>query len=607
MLKYNLPQKNLFQDHSQYQKETLNLHSFLLNLEKAIQVSLPMFLVMTIRRIFINKLSLAVVVLSTLTLSAQAASHNKKPKNIIFLSFDELGAAFLGSYGSGVDSTPTMDRLASQGIRFERCYVVSPVCSPSRASWLTGRSPIIHGIIFNNLALSNDMPAFPYVLQQHGYRTGIFGKLHQTPMNWAEPDDLSWLGFDEGVITEDDKWGPWIDWVEAEHPQHLDAALSLTRAGPQSPAQKHLSKRAERAKRDILAPIKEASFWPAAYESPLPPAVHDSTFITNKSIEFMQRHLIENPEQPFLCYISYVDPHDPYNPPAPYSTLFDPDNMPDPIPMSWDPEEFDTLRHTLGHLNITDLHDDPAGMRKLRALFHGSIKFQDDQVARIERFLTESDLWSDTIILITTDHGEMMGDHGLITKGTKHYDSGIRVPLIVVGGGTEIGVSDRLTSSLDFYPTFMDWAGIDAEQRPPLEGISFAPDCIGQPTDGWRDLAIWACETTGGAYTLITDDGWRLTRYVDERGAGQMYNLFEDPTEQIDLYHLSQYADIKLDLFERLTVALTRPSRIPQYRNMPLVEGTKRIRDYSERNLRVETGVPFYKPPQSPALTGELK
>jgi len=86
--------------------------------------------------------------------------HSATPKNIIFLSFDELAATQLGCYGSGVGSTPAMDRLASQGTRFDRAYPVTPVCSPSRASWLTGRSPVIHGVIFNNLVLAPTCPLF---------------------------------------------------------------------------------------------------------------------------------------------------------------------------------------------------------------------------------------------------------------------------------------------------------------------------------------------------------------------------------------------------------------------------------------------------------------
>jgi len=150
------------------------------------------------------------------------------------------------------------------------------------------------------------------------------------------------------------------------------------------------------------------------------------------------------------------------------------------------------------------------------------------------------------------------------------------------------------TSSLDLYPTFCDWANIPDQRRPPLEGHSFAADCEGRPTPGWKNLVVCACETGGGAYTLITDDGWRLTQFVGATVTGQLFNLVEDPAEQKDLYRNPEYAHLRLELNKRLNAALTRPSRIPQYRNMPEIGGTKRIRNYAERNAHANTGVPLY-------------
>jgi arylsulfatase A-like enzyme len=529
-----------------------------------------------------------------------------KPKNIIFITFDELGAGFFNCYGSGVNSTPTIDRLAQQGVRFTRCYATSPVCAPDRATWLTGRSPVIHGIIFNNLALANDMPTYPYILQQHGYHTGLFGKVHQTPMSLREPDNYQFLGFDEAVVTEDDKWGPWIDWIQQEHPEYLDAALALAWGGPQHKRHFTWVDRQKKAKEQILKPIQENSFWSPAYESPLPAELHDSTFITNSSLEFIEKHLKDHPDQPFMCHISYVDPHDPYNPPKPYSTMFNPDDMPDAIPQKWDPKRLKMLAMTQNHLDIKNIKDDPDSLRRLRALFHGSIKFLDDQVARIDRFLKDHKLWNNTIVVISTDHGEMMGDHGLITKGAKPYDSGIRIPLIISGVDIDSFVTDRLTCTLDFYPSICDWADIPLENRPPLEGKSFANiHKTGSDENKWSEIAVEACEVGGGVVTVITDDGWRLTRYAGEP-AGQMFNLNQDPDEQNDLYHNLKYVTKRQELLERLVEISTRPHRIPQYRNMPLFKGQKYMNSYKNRGSLKHGGVPVYTMPLSPALTGQL-
>ena len=153
--------------------------------------------------------------------------------NIVYITADQLAAGMLGCYGSGVDSTPTLDGLADQGVRFDRCYATSPVCAPNRATMLTGRSPVIHGIITNNYALATDMPTYAHVLQAFGYRTGGFGKFHQTPMHVPVPENVAFLGFDESMVSEDPKWGPWLDWVKAKHPEHYEAAIAL--AWPQWP------------------------------------------------------------------------------------------------------------------------------------------------------------------------------------------------------------------------------------------------------------------------------------------------------------------------------------------------------------------------------------
>lgn len=118
------------------------------------------------------------------------------PKNIVFIVADQLGAGVLNCYGGGVASTPTLDALDQEGMRFDRCYATHPVCAPNRATFLTGRSLQIHGIISNNFALQTDTPTYAHLLKQHGYRTGGFGKFHQSPMSLPVPDSLAYLGVD---------------------------------------------------------------------------------------------------------------------------------------------------------------------------------------------------------------------------------------------------------------------------------------------------------------------------------------------------------------------------------------------------------------------------
>jgi len=489
-------------------------------------------------------------------------------KNVIFIMADQLGARWLGCYGSPVGSTPTLDRLAAEGVRFDRCYATFPVCAPNRATALTGRSPVVHGVTTNNYVLRTAMPTYAHVLQRQGYRTGGFGKFHQTPMHMPVAD-MAHLGFDESVVTEDPKWGPWTDWIKREHPEHYDAALALAWPfWPNHPAPADLA-RAKRARNRILVPLMKASPWAAMYPSPLPAELHDTTFITDRSLDFIRRHVADHGDRPFFCHVSYVDPHDPYDPPEPYASMFDPAAMPVPLAAEWEPGAFRTLAGAQRFWRFDRVREKPGVVPRLRALYHGSLRLIDDQIGRLVTYLQEAGLWDDTLLVFTTDHGEMLGDHGLMTKGPNHYDAGIRVPLIVAGGGVTPGIAERLTSTLDFFPTFCDWAGVEFAARPPLEGRSFAPVCAGTSDPApWAEVSV----ASAGVRSVVTADGWRLTRFLRDR-QGQLFDLNTDPDEQHNLYASPDHAARRQDLLERLVAVEARPAQLANYSTLPVENG----------------------------------
>ena len=527
--------------------------------------------------------------------SPRQARAAPRPPNILFIMADQLAACRLGCYGSGVPSTPVLDGLARAGLRFDRCYATHPVCAPSRASFLTGRSACVHGIIGNNFALAGDLPTYAQVLRDHGYRTAGFGKFHQTPMHRPAPRAAQFLGFDEAVVTQDPKWGPWLEWIEAAHPEQFRTALAM--CWPRWPCLPYppLREAAAAARRRIIEPLREASGWQSMYPSPLPAELHDTVFITDQAQAFIRRQVAARPDQPFLCHVSYVDPHDPYDPPQPYASRFAADEMPAVLPAEWLGQGYRLLEEAQRIGGFHRVCDRPQVVRALHALYHGSLSLIDDQIARLVSCLRETGLWDDTIVVFTTDHGEMLGDHGLVTKGVMHYDAGIRCPLVVAGGGvTAAGATARLTGTLDFFPTFCDWAGIPAGDRPPLEGRSFAPVCAGAAdADPWRELSV----SFRSVETVVTDDGWRLTRYTDE-GTGHLFDLAADPEEQRNLYTDAGLRDRRGALLERLADAATRPHRTPHYRNLPLIGGRK-VPIVADEML---PGLPHYRMPASPEL-----
>ncbi len=465
----------------------------------------------------------------------------KDRPNIVFICADQLGAKFLNCYGGTVPSTPNLDRLAAEGVRFDRYYATHPLCAPNRATMLTGRSAHIHGVVRNNLPLHPDHPTYAKLLRNHGYRTGGFGKFHQWPMSLPVPRDLGFLGFDEGVVCEDPKWGPYMEWVQEFHSDQYDAALALAngQSGDQFPdaevdrlqgATKEQVDCRKMAFARLMDPLLAKSEWERMYVSPISPSAHDTTFITECALDFIGR---QTSDVPFICHISYVDPHDPYNPPQPYASLFSPDDMPDAIAPEWKTQGPHCMaRIQDNYLNFKRIADNPAAIRKLRALYHGQLRLMDDQIGRVFKMLRESGLWDNTIVLFTSDHGDHLGDHGMIAKGLPHYDAGIRCPLIVGGGQIRHpGVCDRLTSTLDLFPTFCDWAKVAPDVLPPLEGLSFADNCHNPMAVGVdRDISV----TLEGVTTIITSTGYRKTWYEDY-AEGQMFDLNADSDELVPI------------------------------------------------------------------------
>ena len=493
--------------------------------------------------------------------------------NIIFIMVDQLGAATLNSYGGGVSSTPTLDGWAEEGTRFTRCYASVAVCAPNRATILTGRSLVAHGLTANNLHLDPNTPTYAHALKKAGYRLGGFGKFHQTSMALPLPADMNFLGFDESVPTEDPRLGPWLEWVAEAYPEYYEVALATCWPMPYLSE----SKRQQRQKAfdKHLKPLREASPWNLMYPSPLPPEVQQTTWITNLGLDFIERHRLEHPDKPFFCHLSYVDPHDPYDPPEPYAHRFDVGDMPDPLPANWLERAPDALLKKRAFAGFEHIANDSAAIRQLRAYFHGSLKFLDDQFARLEQFLRNAHLSETTLIVFTSDHGELLGDHQLITKGVAHYDAGVRCPLIVRGPSiTKGGVSERLTCSLDFFPTFCDWAGLG--RRPPLEGKSFAAEAQGESRqDTWDAVTIQSdhCpDVHSSVQSIVTADNWRLTIF-DETTYGELFDLTHDPDEAHNLFFDMDASFIKQNLLQRCVQAFMRPAQVQQYRNLPRQEG----------------------------------
>jgi choline-sulfatase len=467
--------------------------------------------------------------------------------NTVLIQTDQLAAKWLEC---GAADTPNLHRLAREGMRFTRCIAHNPVCMPSRASMLTGRSSRHHGVLLNGYELGHDLPTFAQVLQRNGVRTVGFGKFHLQCHLRSAHNDVRPYGFDEARVTEDIRAGDWLDWVRAERPEAYERALATVWPTP------HL--REYGPERENLLPkvLDAARRHPPRRAAKLAwPCIVPEEATQTRWIGDLACQEIGKAHAPFFLYVSFVAPHDPYDPPSRFLDRVDGSRIPEPVPAAWqnDPLAPALFRNSAGLEPLVGLCADE--WRTMRHYYLASLAFIDDQVGRIVQAIEERGLRDTTRVLFTSDHGDLLGDHGLPYKGAWHYDACVRVPLIAWGPGIRSGVCDAPVETMDLYPTVLDLAG--AKDSPATEGRSLMPWMRGERPARWRSEAYSESYATydnveqrNWARTVRTSD-YRYTLYA--AGGGEMlFDLRADPDEQRNLAGDPAYASVRHELRGRL-------------------------------------------------------
>ncbi len=514
------------------------------------------------------------------------------PLNILVFMTDQQRWDSLGCNGNPVCKTPHLDQLAREGFTSSSCFAANPTCTPSRASLMTGRYTTAHGARANGIPLSEDEITIPEVFSQAGYATGSFGKIHLRPTRVLEAvtpkgkricsyeslafwenygpglsvdqhyDHQSWFpspyyGFDEVLLTIGhgsfaSRYGHYAEWLKEHHPELVG-----------------------RDKQEFALPGSTGA--PHSWKSAMPAEHHVSNWIVDQTMDFVSRQ--HEAGKPFLAFCSFPDPHHPFAPPAPYCNLYDDADIELPSLREGDlenkPWSYEQCYKNGGE-GITgvpngfrpcDLRDEQ--WREIIAHTYGMVTLMDEAVGRALRHLDELGLSDDTLVLFTSDHGDMLGDHGLLFKSSLwHLDSLVKVPLIVrLPGAIPTGqTKDGLISQVDLFQTICDFAGIE----PPLgrQGVS-QKDYLCAKTDvSPRRAAIVEDEddtTDEKLRTLITDD-WKLI-FCGGREYGELYDRNNDPGECANLWNRREYQDVKSELLEQLLhelVAITDPL-LPRY------------------------------------------
>lgn len=480
--------------------------------------------------------------------------------NVLLVLADQWPAAFLSSYGCEVpDLTPNLDALAARGVRFDRHYTPAPICGPSRTALFSGCSPSVSGSTGNDTEPRPDLPFLSRDLRALGYRTEGYGKFHFTPHTNYPPEDLTGLGFDTVAVTEDTKHGRWLDWVVQEHPEYAEQALAVSWPMPYlahlPPEGQDRRPAWEAARRRHLDPLQQPPHRRIVHRSPLPAELHQTTWITDRAVESLDR--LTDQDDPFFLYVSYVDPHDPYDPPDPWFDRYDWRDIAPPLPQEWSEEDgpWQYRAFQRDKFQLAGFDDDT--WARLRAAYLGSCAFVDSQIGRLLDHLESSGRAEDTLVVFTTDHGDVLGDHGLLMKGPWHYDKAIRCPLLVAGPGVAAGKTvQQLTSHLDLHPTLLQRAGAE-----PLLGEG-VPLPLADPATGGEGHSRLVVETNSSylgpddqVRTLLTDDGWRLTVFPGQT-YGELFHLPGDPEEQHNLYTDPAHQARRLAMTEELVAAM---------------------------------------------------
>ena len=465
--------------------------------------------------------------------------------NILLITSDQQRGDCFGFEGRPIQ-TPHLDDLAREGTRFSICHTPNPVCQPSRASILTGLLPNTHGVADNGIDLRPEIgeAGFGGRFSKAGYRTGFIGKAHFSTWHTFSPTgtpecrysmdayDENWfgpyMGFEhvELVVEGHNYWPPakppfgqhYERWYHADGQGDVRNAQYLRNTGPNGDADQ-------------------------TWHSGLAPAWHNSTWIGDRTIDYLNRHTGE----PFCLWASFPDPHHPFDAPDPWSRMHPPDTVDLPIHRQRDldrrpwwhrasleetPQVEPALRKIRENYSRIPIQTDTQ-LRHLIANYFGMISLIDHNVGRILIELDRLGLRENTLVVFTSDHGDWLGDHGLILKGPIPYEGLMRVGLVMRGPGVPVGkVVGEPVSTLDLPATFYESAGIPLDSKNhsrSLHPLITDPSVSRDYAYSEWDLNASRCGV-GLRLRTVRTKTHKLTLEL-ESGAGELYDFVEDPDE----------------------------------------------------------------------------
>lgn len=452
--------------------------------------------------------------------------------NIVFIFTDQQRADTMGYAGDPVAITPHIDQLAAQGTVFSECCTSSPVCMPARASMMTGYQVHQHGVwAFADPELRHGQSHVRNI-RDAGYRTGVVGKTHLWRHGKGHADDH---------IEEMRDWG-FVDIRETTGPSESLTTDSLYTD--------HLKAKGVLETHRQYFQMYLQGERPFPWELPptqLPTEDHLDIFIGSLAEQWIEDC---SPDEPFYLQVNFGGPHDPWDAPPEYRRLYNPDEMPLSVreartgPMS--PHVEVLLKYAPNNL----VRMSTAQNQIMKANYYSKVTLIDDCVGRITQKLKERDLLDNTWIVFSSDHGEMLGDHGLLAKKV-FYDGAVKVPcLFRPPNGRGQGSKPALTCHLDIVATL-----IEISEAAPLQdsdGRSLMPILSGESKVAQRPGVLSELGLPPSAFVMLRTENHKLSIDAKSRQPIELYNLRADPNELHNLINNPDYSDVQQQLVTQI-------------------------------------------------------
>lgn len=460
-------------------------------------------------------------------------------RNILFILLDQLRWDTLGFVGKFPVKTPNIDRLAERGTVFNNAYCTNPVCVPARASLMTGAYSYDHGVYYNDQNWPDAMPTFADKLSQNGYYSTLVGKTHFFPPKKA-------AGFHKIYVEEDYK-------------------AHLVKIG--MPKKKGGGKTKDRDYLNRAYPIEPTRVPIEHYM----PNVLTQRAVRELDLISQRRDCTADGNEPFLMKLSFLKPHSPCDQPEPYFSMYKPEDLPPPVKSEAEIANFPA--QVLDAYNIWKQLD-PERAIKHRAQYFGSVTLVDELIGQAIQKLEDMGVYDNTLIVLTSDHGDMLCDHHMQQKGY-FFEPSVKVPMIFSGPGVPEGkVVEENVSHIDLFPTLLDYCGLAMPRRrdpwgrliyadqEESDAMSLMPYFEGDgPVN--PDRIVVAENAMRGQRLMLKKGSVKVNYYVNQDAEDeiQRFDLTEDPDE---LHHeLGSFSvdDLEPDMRAALDMVLKKSAR----------------------------------------------